>query len=250
MCFVRARAQCPRVRNGRQTALEEFAVGRVANDAQLKIVKSQTIELLMQFIASSHLSFRQAGGDPFWNVIHSAMELVQAPCPGRPRAKPEDILFVAGPQGCGEGVHWDRWHAIRRCCECLPRNPPRRDHPRRCGDVSSSPNALVRGVKPLLVQVCGDFGGWGWGVGVPPLPATVLNVSFCGGEIAGFICNGLSAQTNTVDPNCESCFFKGRPAHPLDRGRLGAPAERRVPPGIQCINELFGFARERWRNRG
>jgi hypothetical protein len=36
-------------------------VGSVANDAQLRIMKSYTIELLVQLIASSHLSFRQAG---------------------------------------------------------------------------------------------------------------------------------------------------------------------------------------------
>jgi hypothetical protein len=55
-------------------------------------MKSHTIELLMQFIASSHLSFRQAGGWPLWNVIHSAIELAQAACAGRPRAKPDDLL--------------------------------------------------------------------------------------------------------------------------------------------------------------
>jgi hypothetical protein len=81
--FVRAHAQCARGRNGRQTVLEEFTMGPVANDAQLKIMKSDSIELLMQFIASSHLSFRRAGGWPFWNVIHPAMELAQAACAGR-----------------------------------------------------------------------------------------------------------------------------------------------------------------------
>jgi hypothetical protein len=58
-----------RDQNGRQTVLEEFTMGRVANDALLEIMKSHTIELPMQFMAPSHLSFRQAGPWPFWNVI-------------------------------------------------------------------------------------------------------------------------------------------------------------------------------------
>jgi hypothetical protein len=49
--FIRAHAQYARVRNGRHLVLEEFTVGRIANDAQLEIMKSHTIELLMQFMA-------------------------------------------------------------------------------------------------------------------------------------------------------------------------------------------------------
>jgi hypothetical protein len=70
--FVRAHAQCVRGLNGRRTVLADFTVGRVANEAQLEIMKSHTIELLMQVIASSQLSFRQAGSWSFWNVIDSA----------------------------------------------------------------------------------------------------------------------------------------------------------------------------------
>jgi hypothetical protein len=53
---------------GRETVLEEFTVGCVANDEQLKMMKSHTIELLMQFIASSPLSFRRAGGGGGWSL--------------------------------------------------------------------------------------------------------------------------------------------------------------------------------------
>jgi hypothetical protein len=42
---------------GQQTILEEFAVGRAANDAQLKTMKSHTIDFLMDH-AASHLSLR------------------------------------------------------------------------------------------------------------------------------------------------------------------------------------------------
>jgi hypothetical protein len=74
-------AHYTRLRNGRQTVLEEFTVGCVANDAQLKIMKSHAIELPMQFIAPSHLSFLQAGGWPFWSVIHSK-GCLSRPSPG------------------------------------------------------------------------------------------------------------------------------------------------------------------------
>jgi hypothetical protein len=67
--------------------------------------------------------------------------------------------------------------------------------------------ALLRGLRPLLIQVCGDFAGTLWAY------AAALRrwmfVRSCGGEIAGFVCGGLFAQANTVDPKGTSCCFKG-----------------------------------------
>jgi hypothetical protein len=71
-------------------------------------------------------------------------------------------------------------------------------------------NALLRGVTPLLVQVCGDFAGTIWAYAAALRP-TVVIARNCRGEIAGFICDGLSAQANTVDPNCDPRFFKDIP---------------------------------------
>jgi hypothetical protein len=59
---------------GRETVFEEFTVGCVANDEQLKMMKSHIIELLMQFIASSPLSLRRAGGG--WGLAALQIQFV------------------------------------------------------------------------------------------------------------------------------------------------------------------------------
>jgi hypothetical protein len=48
----------------------------------------------------------------------------------------------------------------------------------------SMANALLRGVRPLLVQVCGDVAATPWAYAAP-LRATVVIVRSCG----GFVCS-------------------------------------------------------------
>jgi hypothetical protein len=71
-------------------------------------------------------------------------------------------------------------------------------------------NALLRGVKLLLVQACCDLAGTPWAYAAA-LRATVVFIMRCAGGIAGFVCDGLSAQANTVDPNCDSRSFTSMP---------------------------------------
>jgi hypothetical protein len=42
-----------------QALVETFRVTRIPSDAQLKTLRSRTIDLLIQFIAGSNLSFRR-----------------------------------------------------------------------------------------------------------------------------------------------------------------------------------------------
>jgi hypothetical protein len=91
-------------------------VGRIANDAQLEIPKNQ---LLMQFIASLQLSCRSVvvgrsgmGFAPSWKWRRLPVPAVPCEASGPSSS--------AGPQSCGEGIHWGRGHAVRRRCESLP----------------------------------------------------------------------------------------------------------------------------------
>ena len=141
------------------------------------------------------------------------MELAQAACPGRPRAKPDDLLpqidhkavareftAAADTQFGGAASAFREAHLVAIILDAVT------IWGRQLLPVSMA-NALLRGVKPLLVQVCGDFAGTIRAYAAALRP-TVVIVRNCGGEIAGFVCDGLSAQANTVDPNCASCFFK------------------------------------------
>jgi hypothetical protein len=192
---------------------DRFTAGRVANDAQLKMMKSRTIELLMKFIGASDLSFRQAilECDSFRDCI------AQAAGPVRPRAKPHrrGSSSADGPQGCGEGVHCGRGHAIRRRCESLLRSPPRREHPRRRDALGTSAPPRLHGERTAGRRQTPAGSGLRRFRGKPcacaaALRATVVFVRSCAGGIAGFECDGLSAQANTIDANCDSCFFKDK----------------------------------------
>jgi hypothetical protein len=103
--------------------LEEFTVGRIANDAQLKIMKSHTIEL------------------------HYAMELARAACPGRPRAKPEDILpRLDRKLWRGSSLRPPiRESAALRVPSAF--RPLRGDHPRRPDDMGASAPPCLHGER-------------------------------------------------------------------------------------------------------
>jgi hypothetical protein len=104
-------------------------------------------------------------------------------------------------------------------------------------DVSSSlsmANALLRGVRSVLVQVYGDV--WAYAAALRP---TVVIVRSCGCEITDLVCDGLSAQANTVDPNC------ARPcARTVRNGRALRVA--RVPPVAASAGHWRAF---HWRCR-
>jgi hypothetical protein len=93
-------------------ATRRGTAGRVANDVQLKIMKSCILELVMHFIASSHPLFRQAGG---WRsgmrfIPRSSLRMMLVPAVPVRNLR---TFFRGWTANCGEGVHCGHRHAIR-----------------------------------------------------------------------------------------------------------------------------------------
>jgi pyruvate/2-oxoglutarate dehydrogenase complex dihydrolipoamide dehydrogenase (E3) component len=61
-----------------QAVLQEFAVGRIPSDAQVMVVTSRAIDVLLQDTVTSLLSFRQAGVWALGDVIPSVMGTTHA----------------------------------------------------------------------------------------------------------------------------------------------------------------------------
>jgi hypothetical protein len=118
------------------------------------------------------------------------MEPPQAACPGRPRVKPDGLLpqmdrkvvarevtAAAGTQFGGAANPFREAGLVAITLDAVT------IWGRQLLPVSVT-NALLIGIKPLLVQVCGDFAGTLWGYAAALRP-TVVIVRSCGGEIAG-----------------------------------------------------------------
>jgi hypothetical protein len=201
----------------RQTALEEFRIGNIPSDVRIQELVCDSTDCLMRFVASANMSFRDAAGADLWEFVHSIMRSAQAACPGIPRATPLKLY-----------ARMSRPAVTRAFRDAAHERSEGASHPFRKMQVIgvfldavtvfgrqvlaiTIMNALLRDTAPLLVQICGNFAGTSRAYG-QALRGTLEIVSKWNVEIAGFVCDGLAAQANTVDPNHVSCFFTDVPA--------------------------------------
>jgi hypothetical protein len=214
--FFREHADHAVARAVRQTTLEEFRIGNIPSDTRIRDLQCKSTDLLMRFVASANLSFREAAGSDLWEFIWSLMQLAQAACPGIPRASPMELF-----------QRLSRDSVAREFGQAAQQRSQSASQPfRKVRIIGVSldavtiwgrrllaitiMNALLRGIAPLLVQVCGDFAGT-LDAYAEALRGTLKIASEWDVEIAGFVCDGLAAQANSVDPNHESCFFSDIP---------------------------------------
>jgi hypothetical protein len=172
--------------------LEEFRIGHISSETEIQIMRSQTTDLLMEFIASANLSFL---GCPT-RVQESDSCGDGAGAEGLPRSSPKEILPQMGRQAITReftAAADGRFASAVGPFQGIGLVPVILDAVTMWGRpilAITITNALLFEVEPLLVQICGNFSGTLQAYG-EALLSTLDFVWGWHGEIVGFVCDGL-----------------------------------------------------------